>query len=106
MLVTSFACHARPETEGELRSSLETVMDRTRWLPGCLGSRLVAATDDPHALTLVHEWSDHSALDRFLDSGEYRVLRGMRFLMDEEPRLAVDEVVFRARIPLHFNNDT
>jgi hypothetical protein len=75
-------------------------MHRTRWLPGCLGSRLVAATDDSRALTLVHEWSDRRALERFLDSGEYRVLRGMRFLMDAEPRLAVDEVIVRARIPL------
>lgn len=101
MLVTSFGCHVKPEKEGELRSSLGNLLDRTRWLPGCLGCRLVAATDDPRAFTLIHEWSDRQALDAYLESGEYRVLRGMRFLMDEEPRMGVDEVVVRASIPLN-----
>jgi quinol monooxygenase YgiN len=101
VLVTSFACHVKSEKESELRASLANLMDRTRWLPGCLGCRLVAASDDPRSFTLIHEWSDHQALDGFLESAEYRVLRGMRFLMDEEPRLAVDEVVVRARIPLN-----
>jgi quinol monooxygenase YgiN len=100
VLVTSFACHVKPENERELRASLGTLMEHTRWQPGCLGCRLVSSSDDSRALTLIHEWSDRGALDRFLGSGEYRVLRGMRFLMDEEPRLAVDEVVVRARIPI------
>ncbi len=104
MLVTSFACHVKVEKEDELRASLGNLLDRTRWLPGCLGCRLVAASDDPRAFTLIHEWSDHHALDGFLGSAEYRVLRGMRFLMDEEPKLAVDEVVVRARIPLNLDN--
>jgi quinol monooxygenase YgiN len=100
VLVTSFACHVKPEKEGELRASLGNLLERMRWRPGCLGCRLVAATDDARALTLIHEWSTREALDRFLESPEYHVLRGMRFLMDEEPHLAVDEVVIRACIPL------
>ena len=100
MLVTSFTCHVKPEKESELQVSFGDLMDRTRALPGCLGGRLVASTEDPQAFTLIHEWSDRGALQRFLDSAEYRVLKGMRFLMDQEPRLAVDEVVTRALIPL------
>jgi quinol monooxygenase YgiN len=98
--VTSFDCHAKPEKQSELHASLGDLMDRTRWMPGCLGCRLVSATEDRRSLTLIHEWSDRLALDRFLESAEYRVLRGMRFLMDGEPRLAVDDVVTRASIPL------
>jgi quinol monooxygenase YgiN len=100
VFVTSFDCHAKPEKKSELHASLGDLMDRTRWMPGCLGCRLVSASEDPCSLTLIHEWSDRVGLDRFLASAEYRVLRGMRFLMDEEPRLAVDDVVMRARIPL------
>jgi quinol monooxygenase YgiN len=100
VLVTSFTCHVKPEKEAELQVSFGNLMDRTRALPGCLACRLVAATEDPRAFTLIHEWSDRGALHRFLESAEYRVLKGMRFLMDQEPRLAVDEVVTRASIPL------
>jgi quinol monooxygenase YgiN len=100
VLVTSFTCHVKPEKEAELQVSFGNLMDRTRALPGCLACRLVASTEDPHAFTLIHEWSDRGALHRFLESAEYCVLKGMRFLMDQEPRLAVDEVVTRALIPL------
>ena len=96
VLVTTFACRVKPENEAELQVSLSNLMDRTRWLPGCLGCWLVAATDDSRSLTLIHEWTDRKALDRFLQSGEHRVLKGMRFLMDEEPRMSVDTVVTRA----------
>ena len=100
VLVTSFHCHVKAEKEAELQVSLGNLMDRTRALPGCLACRLFAATEDPQAFTLIQEWSDRGALRRFLESVEYRVLKGMRFLMDQEPRLAVDEVVARALIPL------
>jgi quinol monooxygenase YgiN len=100
VLVASFVCHVKREKEAELRASLAELMDRTRWLPGSLECRLVASTDDPRSLTLIHEWSNRYALEAFFDSAEYRILMGMRFLMDEEPRMAVDEVVTRAQIPL------
>jgi quinol monooxygenase YgiN len=105
LFVASFVCHVNPEKRAELLASLVRLMDRTRWLPGCLGCRLVAATEDPGSLTLIQEWSSHSALDWFLRSAEYRILKGMRFLMDEEPGLAVDEVVNRARISLESRDD-
>ena len=74
VLVTSFTCHVKAGKEAELQVSLGNLIGRTRALPGCLACRLVAAAEDPRALTLVHEWSDRGALHRFLDSAEYRVL--------------------------------
>ena len=97
MLVASIACRVRPGKQAEFRSASERLMVRTRHMPGCLECRLAADPADPQCLTLIFEWFDREAHERFVDSYEYGVLRGMRFLMTAPPVVVVDEVIARER---------
>jgi quinol monooxygenase YgiN len=98
VLIGTFGCRVKPDKQTEFLASVADVMERARWLPGCLDCRLVANVEGGGGFSLVCEWSGPDGLDRFLRSPEFRVLKGMRILMDDEPRLVVDEVVRRAGI--------
>ena len=100
MLVVSFACRVRPVKHREFIATIERLLERTRRQAGCLDGRLAADVADAHALTLVVEWIDRAAYERFLASAECDVIRGMRFLMTVAPVMVVDEVVARQRLPL------
>lgn len=99
MFICSTACRIRPEKQAEFLTSMQDLMERTRWLPGCFGCRLVAELGEPSAVTIVMEWADRESLDQFLQSTEYHIILGMRILMDEEPRVIVDQVVTRTHMP-------
>jgi quinol monooxygenase YgiN len=99
VFICSLACRIRPEKQAEFLTSIQDLMERTRWLPGCFGCRLVAELGEPSAVTVVMEWADRESLDQFLRSTEYRIMLGMRILMEEEPRVSVDQVVTRTHMP-------
>jgi quinol monooxygenase YgiN len=98
VLVAAYACRVRPEKQTEFLSSIRDLVDRTRWMRGCLGCRLLADVHDPGAFTVTSEWTGHDGFDRFLESSEYRVLRGMTILMAVDVRFSVDDVVTRAAV--------
>jgi quinol monooxygenase YgiN len=104
VLIGSFACRVKPDKQSEFCASVADLMDRVRWLRGCVDCLLVADVAMDGSFRLISGWSDRAGLDRFLQSAEYRVLKGMRILMEDEPRLTVDEVVRRSglssRLPL------
>ena len=97
MLVASVACRVRSPKQREFRAALERLLDQTRGQPGCLDGRIVFDVADAALLTLVVEWTDRAAYERFLASSECGVLRGMRFMMSTPPVVVVDEVVSRER---------
>ena len=98
MLVAAYACRVKPEKQAEFLSSIRDLVDKTRWLSGCLDCRLLADVHDPGAFTLISEWTGHESFERFLDSPEYTVLRGMTILMAADVRFSVDDVVTRAAL--------
>jgi quinol monooxygenase YgiN len=98
VLIGSFTCRVRPDKQSEFCASVGDLMDRVRWLQGCLDCLLVADVTVDGSYRLLCGWSDRAGLDRFLRSPEYRVLRGMRILMEDEPSFAVDEVVKRSSV--------
>jgi len=98
VFVSSVAFHIRLDKQAEFLASIKDLMERTRWIKGCFGCRLVAELGEFQAVTLVAEWGDRDGLDRFLQSHEYRIMLGMRILTLEEPRVTVDEVTTRARL--------
>ena len=65
------------------------------------GVPLLADVHDPGAFTVISEWTGHESFDRFLDSREYGVLRGMTILMAADVRFSVDGVVTRAAVSTH-----
>jgi quinol monooxygenase YgiN len=99
VFICSLACRIRSEKQAEFLTAMQDLMEHTRWLPGCFGCRLVAELGEPSAVTMMSEWTDRESLDQFLRSTEYRIMLGMRILMDEEPRVSVDQVVTRTHMP-------
>ena len=95
MLIGSFVCRVKPDKQSEFCASVADLMDRVRWLEGCRECRLVADVEMAGTYTVLSEWVDRTSLDRFLQSPEYSVLKGMRILMEDEPRLGVNEVVIK-----------
>lgn len=104
MLVATYACRVKPDKQAEFLSSIRDLVDRTRWIGGCLDCRLLADVHDPGAFTLISEWTGHESFERFLDAPEYGVLRGMTILMAADVRFSVDEVVTRAPVSTHGND--
>ena len=98
MLVAAYACRVRPEKQAEFLGSIRDLVDRTRWMSGCLECRLLADVHDPGAFTVISEWTGHDTFDRFLNSPEYGVLRGMTILMAADVRFSVDDVLSRAAV--------
>jgi quinol monooxygenase YgiN len=100
MHVASVNLYVRTHTRAEALSAIDELIRRTRSWPGCLTCRLLTDVEDTTALTLVSEWDSRPALDGFLASREFLILRGMRMLLREDPEAILDEVVGRARLRL------
>ena len=100
MFICSLGCRIRSDKEAEFFGSIDDLMKRMRWRRGCFGCRVVAELGDRRTVTFVSEWADRAALDRFFDSDECSILLGMAILMEDEPRLMVDEVVTRTRVTM------
>jgi quinol monooxygenase YgiN len=100
MHVASVNLYVRNQTRAEALSAIDELIRRTRAWPGCLKCRLLTDADDMTALTLVSEWDTRQALDGFLASREFLILKGMRILLREDPEAVLDEVVARARLRL------
>ena len=68
VLIGSFACRVKPDKRSEFCASVGDLMDRVRWLQGCLDCLLVADVEVDGAYTLLCGWRDRAGLDRFLQT--------------------------------------
>jgi quinol monooxygenase YgiN len=100
MLVVSVLLRIRAEKRSEFLGAIDSLLPRMRWLPGCLGCRLVAEYDAVDTWSIVCEWDGRHTFDRFLRSRELDILQGMRMLLRDDPRVTVDDVVTRAHSTL------
>jgi quinol monooxygenase YgiN len=97
--VATVRLSARHDKRAEVASALEHLLRRVRRYPGCVECRLLSDADDPDCLTLVSDWRSRTALDAFMASRDFEVIRGMRILLDAAPQTTVDKVAERARVP-------
>jgi quinol monooxygenase YgiN len=99
MLIASLVCEVRSEKHREFVSAATQLLERLRRQRGCLGCRLMFDCENPLVVTLFSEWDNADYLDAYLESGEFHILEGARFLLRDGPRLSVDEVISRGRFP-------
>jgi quinol monooxygenase YgiN len=99
VFVGSFVCRVKPDKRSEFCASVGDLIDRVRWQQGCVNCRLAVDVEMPGTYSVQSEWMNRASLDRFLQSGEYRVFKGMRVLMQDEPRFAIEEVLRRSTPP-------
>jgi quinol monooxygenase YgiN len=84
----------------EALSAIDGFVHRMHTWPGCLTCRLMSDAADTQFLTLVTEWDSRDALDGFLSSREFLILRGMRMVLREDPQVILDQILVRSRVPI------
>jgi quinol monooxygenase YgiN len=95
MLLASLSFRAQPHKRGEILSAVDEAVSRMRRASGCDRCRLLVDTEDPNAFTLISEWHSGDEAEVFFNSREFRVFRGIRILLREEPVMVLDEIQSR-----------
>jgi quinol monooxygenase YgiN len=85
VVTTSLSFRVQPQSLGEVLSVVGEIAERMRRSTGCRHSRLFSDVDDPHAFVFVSEWPDTHSAKMFFLSREFRVFRGIRLLLRNEP---------------------
>ena len=105
MINARIVLHVRPEKRGEFLSTLNAIIDHALRRSGCVSCQLTAECEDADGYILTSEWDGATSFNEFLRSKEMRVLRGMRGLLDAEPRSIVDDVRNRKDSALRATHD-
>jgi quinol monooxygenase YgiN len=95
MLLASLSFRAQPHKRGEILSAVDEAVSRMRRADGCERCRLLVDTEDPNAFTLISEWNSGGEAEVFFNSREFRVFKGIRILLREEPVIVLDEIQSR-----------
>jgi len=99
MLVAFVECQVKPDKKSEFVRTAENFAAKLRLLPGCLECRLMADCEVRGLYTILSRWEDGVRLRAFMASNEFRALLGTRILLHDPPRVSVDEVLRRVRLP-------
>ena len=105
MINSRIVLHVRPEKRAEFLSTVNGIMDHALRRSGCVHCQLTADCDDADGYILTSEWDGATSFNEFLRSKEMIVLRGMRGLLDAEPRSIVDDIRNRKDLPLRAMRD-
>lgn len=73
-------------------------MENLRELRGCSSYRFYVSSEDAAAFQLVSEWQDVELFQRHLASNAFRVFRGSRSLLSDDPRAHMDIVSQRTLV--------
>ena len=98
MLVASVQFQVRRDKRSEFVRTAENFVATLRHVPGCLECHLLSDCEVRSSYTLLSHWEGPVPLRSFLGSNDFRALLGTRILLHDPPRIAVDEVVRRARL--------
>jgi quinol monooxygenase YgiN len=96
MLIASINFRVQPHKRAEALSAVDSLTERMRTLPGCARSRILTDSEDANAFLIASEWLDMESVEAFLDSRTFRLFKGVRFLMRDEPCIVIDDVRARA----------
>ena len=92
MLLASISFRVQPHKRAEALSAVDTLAQRMRTVAGCARSRILTDSDDQNTFVLASEWTDADAAEGFFGSRDFQIIKGMRFLMRDEPLIILDEV--------------
>ena len=96
MLLASIGFRVQPHKRDEALSAVDETVRRMRSAPGCARTRLLADTEDPNTFTVMSEWQTAASADSFFESRDFRIFKGIRILMRDEPVIVIDDV--RSRV--------
>ena len=95
MLLASIGFRVQPHKRDEVLSAADETVRRMRTTSGCARSRLLFDADDPNAFVLISEWHSADTANGFFTSRDFRVFKGIRILLRDEPVIVFDEVQTR-----------
>jgi quinol monooxygenase YgiN len=96
MLLASISFRVQPHKRSEAFSAVDALVQRMRTAPGCARSRVLTDSEDENTFMLASEWTDANAAEAFFGSREFKIFKGVRILMRDEPFIVLDDV--RARV--------
>jgi quinol monooxygenase YgiN len=92
MLLASICFRLLPHKRAEGLDAIDTLADHMRTTPGCRRSRVMNDTEDINAFVLTSEWTEPGPADAFFSSREFRIFKGIRILLRDEPYIILDDV--------------
>ena len=92
MLLASLTFRVQPFKRAEALSSADALVRRMRGTSGCLRSRVLIDTEDVNSFMVASEWLDPATADAFFASGDFRVFRGIRILLRDQPLIVLDDI--------------
>jgi quinol monooxygenase YgiN len=95
MLLASIRFRVQPHKRGEALSAIDETIKRMRMAVGCDRSRLMADADDQNTFAVMSEWQSAETADRFFNSSEFQIFKGIRILLRDEPVIILDEIQTR-----------
>jgi quinol monooxygenase YgiN len=95
VLLASLRFRVQPHKRGEALSAIDETIKRMRLAGGCDRSRLMADADDPNTFAVISEWQSVESADRFFNSREFQIFKGIRILLRDEPVIVLDEIQSR-----------
>jgi quinol monooxygenase YgiN len=98
MVVGTIQMKVRSEKRREFLQTMDDLMEELRELHGCSSYRFYMSNGDPSEFQLISEWADFDVFQSHLTSHAFRVFRGSRPLLSDEPYAHVDLVSRRAQV--------
>jgi quinol monooxygenase YgiN len=92
MIRACLAFRVRPPKLEEALSAVDSLGERMRRARGCAALRLLSDQEDSAAYELVSEWMDAEDVEAFFSSEDFRIFRGIRFLLSSDPLIVLDHV--------------
>jgi quinol monooxygenase YgiN len=99
MIVASFHFEVKREKRTEFVHAAEKFVSTLRQSPGCLESQLLSNCEFRSRYTVMSRWEGRTALQRFLQSNDFRALLGTRILLHDPPHICIDEVIRYTQLP-------
>jgi quinol monooxygenase YgiN len=92
MVLASLTSRVQSFKRAEALSSVDALVQRMRGTSGCLRSRVLIDTDDVNSFMVVSEWIDPATAEAFVASCDFRVFRGIRILLRDQPVIVLDDI--------------
>ena len=98
LIVGTIRMKVRTEKRLEFLQTMDALMERLRGLSGCSSYRFYVSGEDTAVFQLVSEWQDLELFRSHLTSGAFRVFRGSRPLLSDDPLAHLDVVSQRSAV--------
>jgi len=92
MLLASIGFRVLPHKRAEGLGAIDALAGHMRASAGCSRSRVLNDAEDINTFVLMSEWNEPEQADRFFNSREFQIFKGIRILLRDEPYIVLDDI--------------